>query len=113
MKYIEYPSLNHLSRTLTHSSAECTVHTRIEAYSCKPINKDKKLQRAIEQNYAEEAAYVHSMSPPGSSPVDFMSIPLDSPFGPLDKHESRKTLYLLIATLNVAFPGVYSSSIND
>ena len=27
-----------------------------------------------------------------------------TPFGPIDKHASRKTLYLLIATLNIAFP---------
>ncbi len=27
-----------------------------------------------------------------------------TPFGPMDQHSSRNTLYLLIATLNVAFP---------
>ncbi|KDQ15980.1 hypothetical protein BOTBODRAFT_107790 [Botryobasidium botryosum FD-172 SS1] len=106
MKYLEYPSLSQLSRSLSHSSAECTVHTRIEAYSCKPINKDKKLQKHLEHAFQEELA--QNMSPPAAffldSDAEHYSMPLDSPFGPLDQHQSRKTLYLLISTLNLAFP---------
>ncbi|KZV97470.1 Maf1-domain-containing protein [Exidia glandulosa HHB12029] len=94
MKYIEFPELSHLSRTLTHDSAECTVHTRIEAYSCKSIRHEKRLFKALEHSYAEDVA--HSVSPP----LEVES----TAFGPMDKHSSRKTLYLLIATLNTCFP---------
>lgn len=87
MKFLEYPELAHLSRALTYDSAECTVHTRLEAYSCKSIHREKKMSKALEQKYSAE-----SDSPPGSA------------FGPLDQAASRKVLYLLIATLNVAFP---------
>ncbi|KAH7102727.1 Maf1-domain-containing protein [Auriculariales sp. MPI-PUGE-AT-0066] len=97
MKYLEYPELSHLSRTLTHESGECTVHTRIEAYSCKSVRHEKRLFKALEHTYAEDAALASSHSPPGSGP-DVTA------FGPMDKHSSRKTLYLLIATLNASFP---------
>lgn len=100
MKYIEFPELARLSEALTHEGSECSVHTRIEAYSCKNINRDKKLFRSLEHAYNEEVAH----SPPVPS---FITLDRDAemtPFGPMDKHASRKTLYLLIATLNVAFP---------
>jgi hypothetical protein len=100
MKYIEFPELARLSEALTHEGSECSVHTRIEAYSCKNINRDKKLFRSLEHAYNEEVAH----SPPLPS---FMALDREAemtPFGTMDKHASRKTLYLLIATLNVAFP---------
>ncbi|KAH8117698.1 Maf1-domain-containing protein [Phellopilus nigrolimitatus] len=79
---------------------ECSVHTRIEAYSCKNINRDKKLFKALEHAYTEEVAH----SPPMPSFVALEREAETTPFGPMDKHASRKTLYLLIATLNIAFP---------
>lgn len=97
MKYIEFPELARLAQALTHEGPECSVHTRIEAYSCKNVSRDRKLFRALENAYSEEVA--HSPPPPPLEPdADSM------PFGPMDKHASRKTLYLLIATLNIAFP---------
>ncbi|KLO09878.1 Maf1 regulator [Schizopora paradoxa] len=122
MKYIEFPELARLSQALTHEGPECSVHTRIEAYSCKNISRDKKLFRALEHAYAEDAAahphfhHNHSSSPSSSSLIDkdkgdntnnirhHDADAEPTPFGPMDKHASRKTLYLLIATLNVAFP---------
>ncbi|KAL5526072.1 hypothetical protein ACEPAG_7410 [Sanghuangporus baumii] len=98
MKYIEFPELARLSRALTHEGPECSVHTRIEAYSCKNVNRDKKLFRALEHAYAEEAAHI----PPSFAALDREAD--NTPFGPMDRHASRKTLYLLIATLNIAFP---------
>lgn len=56
MKYIEFPELARLSQALTHEGPECSVLTRIEAYSCKNINRDKKLFRALEHAYNEEPA---------------------------------------------------------
>jgi len=130
MKYIESPELARLSRLLTHEGPECSVHTRIEAYSCKNIKRDKKLFKALEHAYTDElshpppqtfepptffsGSYTSPHSPPLSSSGPSQSPPnsaplLDpalaqTPFGPMDNPASRKTLYLLIATLNVAFP---------
>jgi len=54
MKYMDIPQLNQLSRLLSYESSECNVHTRIEAYSMKPVTRDKKLWKALEKGYAEE-----------------------------------------------------------
>jgi len=98
MKYIEFPELSRLSQALTHEGPECSVHTRIEAYSCKNIKRDKKLFKSLEHAYNDELSH----SPPLPSWLD--REPELTPFGPMDKQASRKTLYLLIATLNIAFP---------
>lgn len=100
MKYIEFPELARLSQALTHEGPECSVHTRIEAYSCKNVNRDKKLFRALEHAYNEEPA---AFSPPSAFSALDREVE-QTTFGPMDKHASRKTLYLLIATLNIAFP---------
>lgn len=102
MKYIEYPELSRLARALTVEGPECSVHTKLEAYSCKNIKRDKKLFKSLESAYNEDLS---SHSPPSAS-FDIMegSGGEMTPFGPIDKHASRKTLYLLIATLNYAFP---------
>lgn len=100
MKYIEVPELAMLSRMLTHNSNECIVHTRLEAYSCKAITKDKRMHRHLEHNY-----HVEELTTSGSPP--FMHHEREhemTPFGPMDNYSSRKTLYLLIGTLNHSFP---------
>lgn len=97
MKFLDLPELAKLSSQLSmHHSAECIVRTRIEAYSCKSITKEKRLFKALDTSFVDQLA----ISPPDSK----YGMPVDSPFGPLDKSSSRKILYLLIATLNVAFP---------
>ncbi|KAF9485249.1 MAF1 protein [Pholiota conissans] len=100
MKYIEIPSLSHLAQSLTHEGPECSVHTRMEAYSCKNIKRDKKLFKTLESAYQDDV----SNSPPLPSWLALDREAEMTPFGPIDKQASRKTLYLLIATLNVAFP---------
>jgi hypothetical protein len=90
MKYIEFPALTHLASALAHDGPECSVRARVEAYSCKPITRDKRLFRALDQ------AAAHSPPPPAFAAGEDELAPL----GP----NGRKTLYLLIATLNVAFP---------
>lgn len=99
MKYIEQPALAQLAQSLAYNGPECSVHTRIEAYSCKNIKRDKKLFRSLENAYKDEAAH----SPPLPSWLAVEDVD-QTPFGSFDKHSSRKTLYLLIATLNIAFP---------
>ncbi|KAK0185143.1 Maf1-domain-containing protein [Armillaria mellea] len=99
MKYIDQPALSRLAQSLTHEGPECSVHTRIEVYSCKNVKRDKKLFRSLENAYKDEASH----SPPVPSWLS-LDEPEMTPFGLIDKHASRKTLYLLIATLNIAFP---------
>lgn len=72
----------------------------MEAYSCKNIKRDKKLFKSLESAYQEDV----SNSPPLPSWLALDREAEMTPFGPIDKQASRKTLYLLIATLNVAFP---------
>ncbi|KAL7279324.1 Maf1-domain-containing protein [Trametes coccinea BRFM310] len=100
MKYIEMTELARLAQALTHEGPECSVHTRIEAYSCKNIKRDKKLFRSLESAYADEVSH----SPPLPSEMALDRESEMTPFGPMQESQSRKTLYLLIATLNVAFP---------
>ncbi|KAJ1034807.1 hypothetical protein NDA13_001061 [Ustilago tritici] len=103
MKFLEYPQLELLSRALTFESAECKVFTRMEAYSCKTVSKEKRLFKSLESSYLRSAS---------TSPPDYLEAALASPFGPLDQASARKTLFLLIATLNVAFPDHDFSQVN-
>jgi hypothetical protein len=104
MKYIEYPELSRLARALTVEGLDCSVHTKLEAYSCKNIKRDKKLFKSLESAYNEDLSSMHSHFPPGDGGNIMDGAGEMTPFGPIDKHASRKTLYLLIATLNIAFP---------
>ena len=82
MKYLELPELERLSQALTHEGPECNVHTRIEAYSCKNINRDKKLFKSLENAYNDEVSH---------SPPSFVTLDREAemtPFGPMDKHDS-------------------------
>lgn len=103
MKYLDYPELETLSRALTFESAECKVFTRIEAYSCKTVKRERQLYKALESQYANTA----SISPP-----DYLDQVLASPFGRLDHSSARKTLFLFIATLNGAFPDHDFTNVN-
>ncbi|KAK7062666.1 hypothetical protein VNI00_000154 [Paramarasmius palmivorus] len=100
MKYIENPALSNLAQSLSHQGPECSVHVRMEAYSCKNIKRDKKLFKALEEAYTNEHSSQSGSPPLSSSWLE----PEMTPFGPFDNHSSRKTLYLLISTLNCAFP---------
>ncbi|KAG8858998.1 hypothetical protein FRB91_008964 [Serendipita sp. 411] len=59
MKYMDIPQLNQISRLLSYESSECTVHTRIEAYSMKPVTKDKRMWKALEKEYVEDQMEVN------------------------------------------------------
>ncbi|KAJ4495086.1 Maf1 regulator-domain-containing protein [Lentinula edodes] len=130
MKYIELPSLTALASSLSHQGSECNVSVRLEAYSCKNIKRDKRLFRDLEKVYWDDMGVLETMKfDPGeehskSSPAEGSSshtLPhsylaqahssLSTPFGPLGSPQSRKTLYLLISTLNVAFPDYIFDSV--
>lgn len=103
MKFLDYPELESLSRALTFESAECKVFTRLEAYSCKAVSKEKRLYKALEDAYHQTAS---------TSPPEYLHETLASPFGRLDQPNARKTLFLLIALLNGAFPDHDFSQVN-
>lgn len=81
------------------STPTLKVSTRIEAYSCKPIAREKKLFKELEADLISDLSHSTSISPPSHHPGL-----LESAFGPLDQRTSRKTLWQLIGLLNVAFP---------
>ena len=84
-----------LSRALNLSTPTLRVSTRVEAYSCKAISRERKLFRALESELIQDISHSTSVSPP-----EHHQSLLDSAFGPLDKAQSRKTLWLLIGLLN-------------
>ncbi|GAA5967363.1 hypothetical protein JCM11641_000524 [Rhodosporidiobolus odoratus] len=99
MKFLEISELDVLSNALSTSTPTLKVNTRIEAYSCKQVSKERKLFKTLESELIQDISHSTSVSPPEYHPGL-----LDSAFGPLDKPQSRKTLWLLIGLLNVAFP---------
>lgn len=99
MKFLDLPELDVLSRALSLSSPTLRVSTRVEAYSCKQISRERKLVKLLESELMNDISHSTSVSPP-----EHHRGLLDSAFGPLDKPKSRKTLWLLIGLLNVAFP---------
>lgn len=98
-QFLEIPELDVLSRALNLSTPSLRVSTRVEAYSCKAVSRERKLFKTLESELIQDISHSTSVSPP----EQHQGL-LDSAFGPLDKRESRKTLWLLIALLNVAFP---------
>ncbi|GAA5855480.1 hypothetical protein JCM8547_007851 [Rhodosporidiobolus lusitaniae] len=97
--FLEISELDVLSNALSMSTSTLKVATRIEAYSCKQVSKERKLFKTLESELVQDLSHSTSVSPPEHHPGL-----LDSAFGPLDKPQSRKTLWLLIGLLNVAFP---------
>ncbi|KAM3588980.1 RNA polymerase III-inhibiting protein maf1 [Umbelopsis sp. WA50703] len=98
VKFLEEPTLEVINQAFSWETAECTITGRVEAYSCKSAGADKKLFKQLESKYSFDIA---SSS---FSPEDRHISNVVSPFGPLDKAASRKTLFYLLATLNAAFP---------
>ncbi|BGP38649.1 hypothetical protein JCM10450v2_002599 [Rhodotorula kratochvilovae] len=99
MKFLEIPELDVLSNALSMSTPTLKVSTRIEAYSCKQVSKERKLIKTLESELIQDLTLSTSHSPP-----EHHQGLLESPFGPLDQPQSRKTLWLLIGLLNIAFP---------
>ncbi|KAI9616128.1 hypothetical protein KEM48_005385 [Puccinia striiformis f. sp. tritici PST-130] len=101
MKYLETPELGLLASMLSDSSHSVRTMTRIEAYSCKSVASERKLIKSLEQEFTSDLEITTaSSSPEGLS----SSNALESAFGRLDRKDSRKTFWLLIATLNAAYP---------
>jgi hypothetical protein len=55
MKYLDFPSLQHLSSSLSQNlSSELRVNVRFEAYSTKAIGKERKMYKEMEEAYMSE-----------------------------------------------------------
>lgn len=90
MKEAECASLARITTFLDNVDVgDYYVHGDLEAYSCKLAGLDKKLSNNLEDTVKES-----------SSPVELSK----SPVGPLADPTSRKTLVLLILTLNHIYP---------
>ena len=99
LQFLDLPELDVLSRALSLSTPTLRVSTRVEAYSCKQVSRERKLVKLLESELMNDISHSTSVSPP-----EHHRGLLDSAFGPLDDPKSRKTLWLLIGLLNVAFP---------
>lgn len=100
----DHPELELLSQALSFQSPAIKVTTRIEALSCKPVSKEKKLFKALEHDLNSDMELSASISPPEHGNTPPAAAAMNSVFGPLDKKHNRKTFWLLISTLNLAFP---------
>ncbi|EFP82742.2 uncharacterized protein PGTG_08938 [Puccinia graminis f. sp. tritici CRL 75-36-700-3] len=101
MKYLEIPELGLLASMLSDSSHSVRTMTRIEAYSCKSVASERKLMKSLDQEFTSDL----EISTSSSSPEALSSSnALESAFGRLDRKDCRKTFWLLIATLNAAYP---------
>ncbi|PLW46812.1 hypothetical protein PCASD_06003 [Puccinia coronata f. sp. avenae] len=101
MKYLEIPELGLLASMLSDSSHSVRTMTRIEAYSCKSVASERKLMKSLEQEFTSDLEIATSSSSPDGLTS---SNALESAFGRLDRKDCRKTFWLLIATLNAAYP---------
>ncbi|KAJ3238525.1 RNA polymerase III-inhibiting protein maf1 [Chytriomyces hyalinus] len=134
MKYLEYSVLEEVNSALSCvDTCETRVFARLDAYSCKNTNDDKKLKHHIDEKYTSDAMHadvdmlvlmpIGSPTLPGSfasasssfqlggglgnftlGPPVGLGVSPSSPYGPLAQVTSRKTLFYLLATLNSAFP---------
>ena len=93
MKFLVEPKLSWLTSFLSGCElGDRVLNGRIEAFSCKKAGPDKKLSKALEQQYAEE---------PASLPSEMLGT---SPLGSLAHAATRKLLIDLISTMNASFP---------
>ncbi|WOO77864.1 Repressor of RNA polymerase III transcription maf1 [Vanrija pseudolonga] len=101
MKYLDYPILTQLSGVLSaNPSPEARINVRVEAYSIKQVAKERKMFKEMEEAYVSGQEEMEEMS---FSP-EMKEAGLSSCFGRLDVKESRKVHFLLVSTLNTAFP---------
>nr|ODN76443.1 hypothetical protein L203_06399 [Cryptococcus depauperatus CBS 7841] len=100
MKYLDFPILNQLSESLSDRVGDPQVQLKLEAYSVKPVGREKRAFKEREEAYISEQEGMDEMS---FSP-EMRAAGLASCFGRLDEKESRKAHFLLVSTLNSAFP---------
>ncbi|KAI9096969.1 Maf1 regulator-domain-containing protein [Phlyctochytrium arcticum] len=108
MKYLtDNESLENINNQLSCiDTGDCRIFGRIEAYSCKNTDEDKRLKKHVDEKYAAHDAGVEIGS--WASPTS----PHMNNGSPLGDRVSRKTFFYLLATLNAAFPDYDFSDLN-
>ncbi|KAJ3022536.1 RNA polymerase III-inhibiting protein maf1 [Thoreauomyces humboldtii] len=109
MKYLsDYESLENINNQLSCiDTGDCRLFGRVEAYSCKNTDDDRRLKGHVDTKYPpdENGTFEIGSWQSPSSPV------LPS-LNPLNDRVSRKTFFYLLATLNAAFPDYDFSDLN-
>ncbi|OZJ05794.1 hypothetical protein BZG36_01270 [Bifiguratus adelaidae] len=106
MKYLEVSEFSLINDALIWETPESKIHGKLEAYSCKSAGSDKKLLKQLETRYALD------MGNGSVSPTDDQLRDIISPLGSMDQSSSRKILFYLIGTLNLAWPDYDFSEVN-
>ncbi|KAI8910727.1 Maf1 regulator-domain-containing protein [Powellomyces hirtus] len=107
MKYLtDFESLENINNQLSCiDTGDCRIFGRVEAYSCKNTDDDKRLKRHVDEKYpAEVPLEIGSWQSPNS--------PSSPHHGILNDRVTRKTFFYLLATLNAAFPDYDFSDLN-
>ncbi|KAJ3289661.1 RNA polymerase III-inhibiting protein maf1 [Borealophlyctis nickersoniae] len=99
MKYLAFESLENINNQLSCvDSGDTRIFGRIEAYSCKNTEDDKRLKKHVQTNYPDAQMGL------GLTPASMSPLSPSSSSGPLSQTICRKTLFYLLATLNAAYP---------
>ncbi|RXK42136.1 hypothetical protein M231_00493 [Tremella mesenterica] len=101
MRFLDEPALARLSENMTYQpSPELGVYARFEAYSEKLSGRQRKSYRDMEKVHKrdQDGMAIMAFSP------EMREAGLMSCFGRLDEKESRKVHFLLVSTLNCAYP---------
>ncbi|KAI8826930.1 Maf1 regulator-domain-containing protein [Fimicolochytrium jonesii] len=102
MKYLtDFESLENINNQLSCiDTGDCRLFGRVEAYSCKNTDDDRRLKRHVDEKFPDKSGDVEIGSWQGShnSPSSPHAGSLGHP------HVSRKTFFYLLATMNAAFP---------
>eukprot|EP00118_Oscarella_pearsei_P025445 m.308193 g.308193 ORF g.308193 m.308193 type:complete len:255 (+) comp43544_c0_seq1:216-980(+) len=108
MKLLENAQLDALTQRLSIETAGVRISGRVESYSCKMIDSDKRLYRMLSQ---ENQGDVLALSPPKAF-WGATSSPSSCPpsISPLANTCSRKMISYLISTLNASFQPDYDFS---
>ncbi|KAF8366161.1 mafr-1, partial [Pristionchus pacificus] len=111
MKFLEVTSLESLSSTITTNSIDCILDIKLEPYSCKMVQSDKKhWKKEYESNSKQRQALSPQEEELGLSPVGRRlrhlseSSRTDDCDIYLADSISPRTLFDLIAVLNSTFP---------
>ncbi|KND00456.1 RNA polymerase III-inhibiting protein MAF1 [Spizellomyces punctatus DAOM BR117] len=106
MKYLtDNESLENINNQLSCiDTGDCRIFGRIEAYSCKNTDDDRRLKKHVDEKYPVQEGGVEIGSWQSPRSMNNSS--------PLNDRISRRTFFYLLATLNAAFPDYDFSDLN-
>ncbi|XP_003744870.1 repressor of RNA polymerase III transcription MAF1 homolog [Galendromus occidentalis] len=111
MKLLERAKFEALNSELELECGDCRILGRVESYSCKSTQQEKRLFRTLNADVGVGPNALEALSPPeGHDVVAFSPSSAGSEDSPLCDTISRKVLFHLIATLNASFAPDYDFS---